>query len=384
MIPSVDVCVIGGGIMGLSIAHELVRRGRQVTVLEASGIGERAATGTAAGMLAPASEADLADPRLTEFALASHELYPQWINDIESESGLETGFDQAGTVWVALHRDHAVLIDRLCEFQRERGLHAEPQTTAQLRAIEPMVSPGAVGGILLHDDWQVDPRKLLTALTTLLRQAGATIEESSPVDCVRPGDAGFEVSVKRDGEQQVYHARQVVLAAGAWTHRIKRESIEPQSPLPLRPVKGQVVRLRGNESIIDRVVRTPDVYIVPRSDGELVIGATMDEHGFDDRPTAGGMLDLLREAWRTVPGIYELEFVETTVAFRPALRDHLPSIGALEMPGLFIATGHYRNGIELAPITAKLTADLVCDDTADSALLEALKPDRFVAAKVHA
>ncbi|MEX2445900.1 MAG: FAD-dependent oxidoreductase, partial [Dehalococcoidia bacterium] len=178
-------------------------------------------------------------------------------------------------------------------------------------------------------------------------------------------------------------AAQVVVAAGAWSRQIASAvagvaGAADLPPMPLRPVKGQILRLRG-EPLIRHVVRTPDVYLVPRSDGELVVGGSMEEQGFDGRPTAGVVHDLLREAWRVVPGVGELELVECGVGFRPALRDHLPAIGSLDGRGLYAAVGHFRNGVELAPITARLLADLMCGAQPDP-LLAPYDPTRFAAA----
>mgnify|MGYP003335244832 CR=1 FL=1 len=172
------------------------------------------------------------------------------------------------------------------------------------------------------------------------------------------------------------------MTAGAWSRQIASPILGmPVVPLPMRPVKGQILRLRG-ERIIQHVVRTPDVYLVPRADGELVIGASMEDVGFDERSRAGAVHDLLREARRAVPGIAELDLAECNVGFRPALRDHLPAIGAVDGAGLFVATGHFRNGVELAPITARLLADLICDGRLDP-LLEPFAPGRFAPVTPH-
>ena len=165
--------------------------------------------------------------------------------------------------------------------------------------------------------------------------------------------------------------------AGLILDRQKDDPVGRRRPLPLRPVKGQILRLRG-ERQLRHVIRTPDIYLVPRADGELVVGATMEELGFDARSTAGAVHHLLREAWRAVPGVAELELAECGVGFRPALRDHLPAIGNVDGAGLFVATGHFRDGVVLAPITARLLADLICDDRPD-ALLEPFAPARFAA-----
>lgn len=380
--PRVDVCVVGGGIIGLALARELAQRGRSVTVLEDVHVGEHAAAGVAAGMLAPASEVDLSDPRLTQFALASHEAYPAWAAALERDSGETVGFDATGTLLVALHADHLALLERLHDFQRERGLTAERLSARAAREAEPYLAPG-IAGALRMSDAQVNPRRLLRALPIALARAGGSLHEGARVTAVTPEDDGYAIAYARDDRAHTTRATQVLIAAGAWSRQI--DSIltgVPLLPLPLRPVKGQILRLRG-ERLVRHVVRTPDVYLVPRADGELVIGASMEEQGFDTRPTAGAVLELLREARRVLPGIAELELTECGVGFRPALRDHLPAIGCLDGRGLFVATGHFRNGVELAPVTARLLTDLMCEGRSDP-LLAPFDPARFAADRAPA
>ena len=371
-----DVAIVGGGVIGLAVAHALARRGRAVVVIEAARIGERAAAGVAAGMLAPSSEADLSDPRLTTFALASQALYAAWAANLEAESGVDTGYDTTGTLMVAQHHDHLALIEHLHAFQLERGLAAERLTARQAREEEPYLAPG-IAGALRMPDAQVDPRRLLRALTVAIERAGGSILEDTRVTgVIADSTSGYDITIEHDGALSMLHATQVVIAAGAWSRQIE----SPLPPLPMRPVKGQILRLRG-ERLARHVIRTPDVYLVPRADGELVIGGTMEEMGFDARSTAGAVHDLLREARRALPGIAELELVECGVGFRPALRDHLPAIGCADGAGLFVASGHFRDGVELAPITAQLLADLICDARLDP-LLAPFTPDRFAHVEV--
>ena len=375
-----EIAVVGGGIVGLAIAHELAQRGRQVTVVEGSRIGERAAAGVAAGMLAPSSEVDLSDPRLTDLALAAHAMYGEWTAALTALTGVGTGYDATGTLLVALHADHLAILQHLYDFQVERGLPAERLSAKAARDEEPYLAPGLAGALRMPDA-QVDPRRLLRALPIGLERLGATLHEGTRVTAIAPADGGgYEVTTEREGIASTIRASQVIVAAGAWSRQIASPILGmPVVPLPMRPVKGQILRLRG-ERIIRHVVRTPDVYLVPREDGELVIGASMEDVGFDERSRAGAVHDLLREARRAVPGIAELDLAECGVGFRPALRDHLPAIGSVDGAGLFVATGHFRNGVELAPITARLLADLICDGRLD-ALLEPFAPGRFAPAE---
>lgn len=380
---STDVAVVGGGIVGLALARALAQRGRQVTVIEAARIGEQAAARVAAGMLAPSSEVDLTDPRLTDLCIAAHEMYGAWAAALEAETGMDTGYDATGTLLVALHVDHLAMLQHLYDFQVERGLPAERLGAKQARDEEPYLAPG-IAGALRMPDAQVNPRSLLAALPVALQREGATILEGTRVTSIARDGEGYEVTTERDGATSTLRATQVIIAAGAWSKQIASMIPGmPSLPLPMRPVKGEVLRLRGAR-LIQHVIRTPDVYLIPRADGELVVGATMAELGFDARPTAGGVHDLLREARRTVPGIAELELAEISVGFRPALRDHLPAIGNLDGAGLFVATGHFRNGVELAPITAQLLAPMMCGeslDAADAALLAPFAPARFAGAE---
>lgn len=375
-----EICVVGGGIVGLAVALALCERGRTVIVLERDRIGQGAAAAVAAGMLSPASEADLSDPRVTRLALESHAAYPAWVASLERSSGIAVGYDRTGTLFVALHHDHLALLERLRAFQVERGLAAAPLGARELRALEPFLAPTLVGGLRLRDDHQVDPRRLLAALAGALRRTGAPVIEGAEVSAVDAADEALAVVYARAGRPGRIACEQVVLAAGAWSGRI----VIGDAPLglPLRPVKGQILRLRG-APLLRHVVRTPDVYLVPRADGELVVGATMEEQGFDGSVTAGAVHDLLREARRVVPGIAEFDLAECGVGFRPALRDHLPAIGELDVPGVFVATGHFRNGVELTPITARLVADLLCDGRRD-ALLDLVDPRRFAPAEACA
>jgi len=375
-----DVCIVGGGVIGLALAFELAERGREVTVLEAGGLGERSAAGVAAGMIAPYAEADVAPGPLTRLALESHRRYPEFIARLEARAGSNTGFDRTGTLVVAAHRDHRALLLQLEAFQEERGLAARRVTAEEARQLEPMLGPAVGGGLLLESDWQIDPRRLLRALVRALTGLGGTFVDHAEVTRFRENACGYEVVYRRDGEEARLVAGQLVLAAGAWTGILARDAVR----LPMRPVRGEILRLRG-ERLFRRVVRSPAVYLVPRSDGELVVGATAEERGFDANVRAGAVHLLLREAMRVAPAIEELELAECSVGFRPALRDHLPAIGAIG-ERLFVATGHYRNGVELAPITAGLLAGLMCDGRRDP-LLEPFAPGRFeahLAARVEA
>ena len=349
-----EVAVIGGGAIGLSIAFELAGRGRRVTLLERGEPGAEASA-VAAGMLAPTSESEGNAASLLNFQLDSLRRYPEFTAAVSELSGLGCGYRSEGTLWVARHRDDELELEHLAALQRERGLTSRMVTAREARRLEPYVVPRAVGGLLVDGDHQIDPRRLLPALALAVERRGVDLRRRTRVSGVFPEAGGVRIAYDTSGESGELRADIAVIAAGVWSE----DGIDtPAPPLGLRPVKGQLLRLRG-EPIIQRVVRTPDVYLVPRSDGELIVGASEEEQGFDAQPTAGAVFDLLRDAWEVLPGIYDLHLDEISVGFRPAVRDHLPVIGSAGAPGVFLATGHYRNGILLAPATAYWLAEAI-------------------------
>jgi glycine oxidase len=345
-----DVVIIGGGIIGLACAYELLRHGRRVIVLERDTAGSGAGH-VAAGMLAPISEADTEEQAFIDLALESCAIYPEWVRDVETDSGVACGYRDEGSLMIALHRDHEAELERLASIQQRMGLEARLMSREQALEAEPYLSPRVVSGLFVPNDRQVNPRRLTNALAAAVNRLGGQIFEGEAAYPVVAGGAATGASTAT----LEVHSEAVVIAAGAWS----AEAWPAQAGvLPIRPVKGQILRLHG-EPVIDHIVRTPDVYLVPRTDGELVVGATMEEQGFDNRVTTWAVMDLLREAWRLVPGIAELEMTEASVGFRPALRDNLPAIGRTSVDGLFVATGHYRHGIVLSPITARVLAGLI-------------------------
>jgi glycine oxidase len=366
-----DAAVIGGGIIGLAVAEELAGRGLSVVVLDqASRPGN--STRAAAGMLAPAAEADVELPGLCEFRRWSHSLYPEFVARVEAASGIDCALRTDGTLLVALDRDHASELERLRDIMQEQGLATEPLSAAQVLHAEPSLVSRVVGGLALPQDYHVDQRRCVEALRAALAKRRGIVIADAIVE-----HAGADGSVEgRRGEgagAARFHLRaeHVVVAGGSWSH-VDLDS--PCARLPLRPVKGQVVRLRA-PGLLRRVVRTPDIYMVPHGDGQLVLGASVEEQGFDARPTAGAVFDLLRHAWRALPGIYDLPLVEISVGFRPCARDHLPIVGRLQ-GRIAVATGHYRNGILLAPGTARMLGLLLCDGI-EHPLLGCFDPQRF-------
>jgi glycine oxidase len=320
-------------------------------------------------MIAPAAEADVELPGMVELRTRSAQLYPEFVARIESASRWRCGFQREPTLLVALDADHEAELERLHVIMTEQGFGVRRLLAEEALQLEPHLASRVRSAMLLEQDSRVDPRRLLRALPVALESHGGAIVRQAVVQRI---DANGSVHGRRGEASFTLQAQHVVLAAGSWSN-VDIES--PCAALPLRPVKGQLVRLQG-APLLGRVVRTPDVYIVPREPGEIVIGATVEEQGFDPAPTAGAVLDLLRHAWRALPGIYELQLAEVAVGFRPACRDHRPVLGRWGDTRLYLATGHYRNGILLAPITARLLADLVLEARAHP-LLQHFAPARF-------
>jgi glycine oxidase len=358
-----DVVVVGGGVVGLALAYELARRGRAVLVLDRDDVAG-AATRAAAGMLAPTSEADLSERALVDLELDSLRRYPEFVAGLERLTGESCGYRTDGTLWVALNRDQDGELERLFAMQRAKGLPARRLSAVEALARESHLSGRIVAGLLAEGDHQIDPRALTRALGAALARLGGHVVAGCRVDRIEHvGDEVVAVSGAVGGRALRVSCQVAVLAGGVWSEDVDA----PLPPLGLRPVKGQLVRLAGPE-LIRHVVRSPDVYLVPRRGGELLVGATMEEQGFDARPMAGAVLDLLREAWRLLPGVYELAISELSVGFRPALRDHLPVIGAAAVRGLYVATGHFRNGVLLAPATAHHLAEWIVGGAPPAAL----------------
>ncbi len=350
---SVETIIVGAGVIGLTLADELLRCGRQVLVLERQRPGG-GATWAAGGMLAPVSEADHGEPELVGFGQDSLSRYPEFVERLESFTGLSCGYVAEGTMWVAVNRDDRAELEHLKESLLRKRLECRALSATEVVRREPHLSGRVLGGLLVEQDHQVDPRALSLCLEQAIRSRGGKIVCGAVVmDVVASAGRFRSVRGRSDrGERFDISADQLVLAAGAWSER------EIRLPLPemgVRPVKGQLLRMRGTR-LLDHVVRTPDVYLVPRRDGELLVGATMEEMGFDVTPTAGATMDLLRHAWEVLPGVYDLEMSELSVGLRSAVDDHLPLIGPSEIEGLFLSLGHFRNGVLLAPATAHYLA----------------------------
>jgi glycine oxidase len=353
---SYDAVIVGGGVVGLCCAWRLSQRGAKVVVLD-RGQPPAGATRVAAGMLAPVGELAFGEPELLKMTLAAAERYPDFVAELEEVSGVDTGYVRHGALHVALDRDEAAELRRVHDLQRSLGLGAEWLPPRRCRQLEPGLTPSFNGGVHAPDEAAIDPRRLTMALVAALREA--KVEVRPGVEVTGPLlDGGRIEGVATDSGEEL-RADSTVLAAGAWSGAVGWLPSEARPPV--RPVKGQILILRAadGEPPCGRILASERVYLVPRTDGRLIVGATTEERGFDSTVTAGGVHELLREAYRLLPDVAEMELIEAMAGLRPGTPDNLPLIGAGTLDGLLLACGHYRNGILLAPLTGEAVADLL-------------------------
>lgn len=374
--------IIGGGVIGLSIGWRAAQQGIRVILADPNpGMG---ATHAAAGMLTPIAEAAYAERELFALGQESLRRYPAFTAELGRAAGLPTGFRQTGTLQVAFDADDLALLDELRLLQDSFGVRIRKLTARECREAEPMLDPSVRGGLLAADDGSVDPRLLAAALLRAATLAGVRHLPEAVTEILSSGGRAAGVTLA-DGRR--LQADAVVLAAG-WQSAALDGLPASLSP-PVRPVKGQIMRLRTPAAataggpppgLLQRTVRGivhgSSVYLVPRESGELVIGATQEELGADTAVTAGGMWELLRDARTLVPGVTELALVDVVAGLRPGTPDNAPVLGPSEMPGLVLATGHFRAGVLLAPVTADTIAQYLRTGETDP-LWAAFGPARF-------
>ena len=354
------VIIGGGGIIGLGIGWQLAKAGCPVSIYERDQAG-RAASWAAAGMLAPHAEVHFEERALLRLGVRSCRMYPEWVVELEADSQMSVGYRAEGTLIVGVDRDDARELEHLYESQQLLDLKVEWITGTEAREMEPLLSPKITAAIWSKDDHQVDNRAMVDALIEAYRKAGGILHENTPVDKIEIVN-GKAKGIWVNGNLE--KADVIVLAAGCWSSDI--DGLPTAVQPPVRPVKGQMLALQMEEGIVlQKVIRAPrakyptDVYLVPKDDGRLVIGATNEEMDFDTRLTAGGLFELLRGTWEAVPGIYDLPVLETWTGLRPGSRDNAPILGETSVENLIMATGHYRNGILLTPVTAREIASLI-------------------------
>jgi glycine oxidase len=388
---SADAVVVGGGVIGLGIAWRAALAGLAVTVVdEAPG---RGASWAAAGMLAPVTEVHYGERPLLQLNLAAAARWPGFAAEVEEAGGRPVGYRPGGTLAVARDADDNAALEDLYRFQLRCGLEVERLRSRECRQLEPGLHPGIRGGVLAAGDHQVDNRALVEALLAACRRTGVRMVEDRVAELAVDGDrvAGVVLAGGGPGAAgggpgpapaatagETLAAGAVVLAAGCWSGGLG--GLAAEALPPVRPVKGQLLYLRGpaDQPLCQRNVRGLEVYVVPRGDGRVVVGATVEEQGFDTRATAGAVHDLLRAALELLPDVAELELAETVVGLRPGSPDNAPMLGPAGPEGLVVATGHYRNGILLTPVTADAIAELLATGRVPE-VIAPFGPGRFAA-----
>jgi glycine oxidase len=350
--PKQSVVIVGGGVMGCAAAYELSRRGIAATVLERSVPGAEASS-AAAGILGAQVEAHHPGP-LTDLGLLSRKLYPELVAALERDSGIAIGYRRSGVLKVAFESAEVALLSRELDWQKRAKLRLERVTAAVLAKREPALSRQLAGGVWFEDDARLEPRALLSALRIAAEKAGALFRSGSFVKRVALEDERA-VGVELD-DGSLVRGSHVVLAAGSWTSLLTGQSNDAPRVVPAR---GQIVELKTSVPLLDAVVFGPDCYLVPRQDGRVLIGSTLEFVGFRREVTAGAVAKLLAAAIRLVPALADAELSSSWSSFRPYTADELPLLGPSSTPGLILMSGHYRNGILLAPISARIVADTV-------------------------
>ncbi len=342
-----NTIIIGGGIIGLSLGWQLAKKGIEVEILERNTAG-RSASRAAAGMLAPQAEMGFEDINLFYLCRKSLDMYPRFVEELYNDSGIKVELERTGCILPGFDRDDAERLRRLYDFREKIGMPVVWLTGSEAREIEPFLSPRCTGAIWIDGDAQINNRLMLDALKIAFAKCGGKLYEEHNVEHINISN-GKVTGIRVHSTELKFD--NVVVAGGAWSKQIPGlpENLMP----PVRPVKGQIINLKLNDSCrVTKVVRAPDVYLLPKSDGRLILGASVEEQGFDTEPTAGEIFRLLERGWEAVPSIYDLPIESIDVGLRPGSRDHMPIVGDSEIEGLFFATGHYRNGILLTPVTA--------------------------------
>jgi glycine oxidase len=373
--PTADVVVIGGGLIGTSIGWRLRQAGLDVIVV----IGERsaAASQVAAGMLAPVTETTFTEQRLLHLNLASLSRYPAYVAELEAATGLPAGLRQTPTLSVACDADDAARLAAFADFLARAGHRGERLTSRECRHYEPLLTPAIRSGLLVEGDWSCDNRLLWGAQIEAGHRIGV---REMPGFVHRVISSNGRVSGVQLADGSTISAQWVVVANGAWAGQI-----DGLPDLPVRPVKGQIVRLDPGRLpaptlTIRAYARGSEIYLVPREGGrEVVLGATVEELGFDHRVTAGGVYELLRDGRTVMPMTAEYTLAETSVGWRPGTPDNGPILGRCDIEGVLLATGHYRNGVLLTPITADVILSLIINGELD-AVATPFTLDRFALA----
>jgi glycine oxidase len=378
---SSDVVVVGAGAVGLAVAWRAAQRGLGVTVLERADVSGAGTSAVAAGMLAPISETIATELPLMRLGLAAVNAYPEFVEELGDASGMDPGYLRCGTLLAARDADEAEALTRELALRESLGLAVHRLRSSEARRLEPALAPTLRLALEIPDDHAIDPRKLTAALAQAVTTAGGTLRTGVMVGEVSMADGRVRGVRLSDGEHVA--GEHVVVAAGVWTEAVR--GLPANARVPIHPVKGQILRLHdpAGPGLLTRVLRMTGGYLVPRGDGRYVLGATMEERGFDTTVTAGGAFELLRNAFELLPSVTELVIDELSAGLRPATPDNAPAIGPGSIPGLHWAVGHYRHGILLTPITAQLVLGALTGNRAD-AIPDEFAPTRFAGVSVAA
>jgi len=348
-----EIVIVGGGVIGLSIARELARRGvREVALFDKGELGKEASW-AAGGILAPQVEADASDD-FFKLAAASRDLYPGFGQALHDETAIDVELDQTGTLYVAFSENDEAELRQRCEWQQRAGLRVEWLNSADVRQIEPNVSSEVRCALRFPDDWQVENRKLVEALIASNQKLGLTLSSNCEVTALRAD--GIRVAGVETANGPIA-APVVVICAGAWTSSLVTST---SAPIEIEPVRGQMLCFKPTQQIAHHVIYSKRGYVVPRRDGRVLAGSTTEHAGFDKRVTDAGVSAIKSMAFEIAPTLDGTPVAHSWAGFRPRALDDLPVLGRHpEIEGLFYATGHYRNGILLAPVTAQLMADSI-------------------------
>ena len=356
------VLIIGGGAIGLAIGWRLARAGCSVGVFDRGRVGH-SASWASAGMLSPLSEAQFEEEALLRLGLKAIEVYPDFVRELEAETGCCVGYRRDGVLMVGITQDDLEYLKFRYRYQRDLGLPVTYLSGAEAREKEPHLSAQVSAAVWCPGDHQVDNRQLTMALKRGVETAGGDIFERAEVDELLVDGTRVRGLRTRD---EVHTGDTVVLASGCWSRLLP--GLPDCAKPPVRPVRGQIARLGMTPELAlntmvwySRVATSAVAYLVPKNNGHLVLGATSEEMGFDADVTAGGMFELLRAAWEVVPGIYDLPIVESMAGLRPGSRDDAPILGQTPVEGLIMATGHYRKGILLTPLTALAITEVILE-----------------------
>ena len=368
-----DILIIGGGVIGLSLARELRLKGiEKITILEKNQVCGMEASNAAAGMLAPQAEADKADV-FFHFCCESRDLYPNFSDELLSETGVDIELDRSGTLYTAFTDNDLTEINRRYEWQKKAGLDVKSLSAEEARKAEAFISPEVRGALFFPNDWQVENRKLTAALRKYAELNQIKVSSNTKVEKLL-FDKQKVIGAKL-GTGEIF-AGKVIVTAGAWSSLIEFGK-NISCFFRIKPIRGQMLSYRTAKCLFDKVIYSPRGYLVPRSDGRILVGATVEDVGFDKTVTDGGSQSLRENALEIAPNLVNLKIEENWAGLRPFAPDGLPILGKIpETENLFVAAAHFRNGILLAPLTAQILANEIIEDS-HSDYLESFSSRRF-------